>query len=181
MTITWSQDIYNQTWHFAAEAHQGQTIPGSPLPYIVHLSSVAMEVIATLSVETVSQPNLSLQCALLHDVIEDTSVPYNAIADQFGIQVADGVQALSKNDQLPDKQSQMVDSLARIKKQPPEVWLVKMADRITNLQGPPAHWSKEKISLYREEGQLIWNELQTASPFLATRLQQKIDDYKQYL
>jgi (p)ppGpp synthase/HD superfamily hydrolase len=42
----WSQDRYNAALRFAAEAHRAQTVPGTDLPYLMHLASVAMETIA---------------------------------------------------------------------------------------------------------------------------------------
>lgn len=52
MPSTWSQEKYIQSLKFAAKAHNGQTVPGSDLPYIVHVTMVAMEVIAALAHET---------------------------------------------------------------------------------------------------------------------------------
>ena len=74
----------------------------------------------------------------------------------------------------------MRDSLERIGKQPKEVWMVKLADRITNLQPPPKHWNKEKIANYRHEAQLILEALKEGSAGLALRLERKILDYSQY-
>ena len=71
----------------------------------------------------------------------------------------------------------MADSLARIKEQPKEIWMVKLADRITNLQPPPGHWDSERIERYREEGTEILNVLGEASPYLAERLREKLHVY----
>jgi len=57
--------------------------------------------------------------------------------------VAIAVSSLSKNENLP-REMQMQDSLDRILQLPKEVWAVKLADRITNLQPPPAYWDAEK-------------------------------------
>ena len=95
--------------------------------------------------------------------------------------MADGVQALSKNTSLPTKAEQMRDSLDRIRQQPAEIWMVKMADRITNLYHPPHYWNNEKILAYRDEAQLIHDELLTADFGLAQRLQAKINAYPQFL
>jgi (p)ppGpp synthase/HD superfamily hydrolase len=46
----------------------------------VHVVSVAAEVIATLPESGVDQPDLAVQCALLHDTIEDTGTRYEEIA-----------------------------------------------------------------------------------------------------
>lgn len=51
--------------------------------------------------------------------------------------------------------------------------MVKMADRITNLQPPPKHWTPEKISRYREEACQIHQALKGACSYLAARLQEK--------
>ena len=178
MTI-WSQEIYIKALLFAANAHNGQKVPGTELPYLTHLTMVSMEVMAALVVEEGLDGNLAIQCSLLHDVLEDTAVEYNALQDIFGEAVASGVQALTKHDDLP-KHEKMADSLTRIRQQPKEVWMVKLADRITNLQPPPKHWTTEKMQSYQIEAQQIYDVLHGASPFLATRLKQKIDNYDQY-
>ncbi|EFO82061.1 hypothetical protein OSCT_0210 [Oscillochloris trichoides DG-6] len=174
----WLQETYLRAYHFAAHAHQGQIYPGTQIAYIMHLSFVSMEVIAALHAEPHHDGELAVQCALLHDVIEDTPVGYAEIAANFGAAVSDGVLALTKDATLPANQ-QMADSLRRIQTQPHAVWLVKLADRISNLQAPPAHWTPEKVLRYRDEAEMIYTALATASPFLAQRLRAKIDAYGQ--
>lgn len=175
-TSPWSQQRYLSAWRFAAEAHLNQTLPASALPYLVHLASVAMEVMTACAVERLDEPDLAIQCALLHDTIEDTVIDAVTLESRFGLAVAAGVKALSKNPSLP-KASAMQDSLERIRQQPREIWVVKLADRITNLGSPPAHWSTEKIEYYRQEAKDILSALGEASPFLAERLVQRIRDY----
>ena len=53
------------------------------------------------------------------------------------------------------KDQQIIDSLSRIKKLPIEVWAVKLADRITNLQPPPSYWTTEKRKKYLDQAKLI--------------------------
>lgn len=65
------------------------------------------------------------------------------IADNFGVEVVDGVQALTKDVGLP-KSDQMADSLKRMNQSAERSLAVKMADRITNLQPPPPKWSQGK-------------------------------------
>ena len=172
----WTQQGYLDALRFAAEAHAGQTVPGTNLPYVIHPASVAMEVIAALREEPACDQELAVRCALLHDVVEDTQATVEQLQATFGPGVASGVSALSKDKALP-KERQMEDSLRRIREQPREVWMVKMADRITNLQPPPQHWSREKVSSYRDEATVILASLKDASRVLATRLAQKIEDY----
>lgn len=177
--MAWDQDKYIKAWNFSSRVHNGQFLPGSKIPYINHIANVAMETMAAIASEqTINNPDLLLQCALLHDVIEDTQTTYDELVNEFGLDVADGVLALSKNLSLPDKMAQMDDSLERIKQQPIEIWMVKLSDRITNLQPPPKHWNKEKINSYREEAKLILENLGSSSTFLASRLQTKIAAYQ---
>ena len=172
----WTQDGYLRALRFAAEAHAGQTVPGTDLPYILHVTSVAMEVMAALRAEPDCDQELAVHCALLHDVVEDTEATVERVQATFGTAVASGVSALSKNGTLP-KEEQLPDSLLRIRQEPKEVWMVKLADRITNLQPPPSHWSEGKVANYRKEAALIHASLEQASPVLARRLLQKIQDY----
>lgn len=174
----WKQESYAAAWRFAARAHEGQREPVDSLPYILHLGSVAMETMGGLREEPGLDEDLAVQCALLHDVLEDTRVPYDELAVAFGDEVARGVLALSKNSSLP-KGEQMRDSLQRIRLQPREVWIVKLADRTCNLRPPiPAHWSRDKASRYRDEAGVILAELGAASGYLARRLRAKIDAYE---
>lgn len=176
MTNPWSQERYLTASRFAAEAHGSQVVPGSQLPYLLHIAQVTMEVIAALRIETGHDEDLAVQCALLHDTLEDTSVSHAQLEAHFGPAVAAGVAALSKDPALP-KTAAMTDSLKRIQAQPREVWMVKLADRITNLQTPPAHWDAAKIAAYRNEAHTILAALGPASPFLATRLAAKLAAY----
>jgi (p)ppGpp synthase/HD superfamily hydrolase len=178
MTTIWSQEKYLLAWQFATRAHVGQLVPGTDLPYVFHVGAVAMEVIAALAQGShVDDPDLAVQCALLHDVIEDTAFSYECVQEHFGIAVAQGVQALSKDKRLPTKTEQMADSLRRIQQQPREIWMVKLADRIVNLQPPPPLWSVQKIDIYRQEAVHIWEVLSPADGYLAQRLRAKIEIY----
>ncbi len=178
----WNPDKYTRAWNFASIAHHGQVVPSSKIPYINHVGNVAMEAMRAIAVDDkINNPDLLIQCALLHDVIEDTSVTYEQIKEEFGVEVAEGVLALSKNKNFPSKLEQMKDSLTRIRQQPDEIWMVKMCDRISNLQPPPKHWNQDKINNYRQEAMLIEEKLGEANEYLAQRLQQKITEYGQYL
>lgn len=186
MPNLWSPDIYQKAWAFATRKHAGQTYGGAcegeRIPYINHIASVAMEVaFAAAMTHEFLDADLAIQCALLHDTIEDTDVTYEELRELFGGAVAEGVMALSKDQSLPSKQSQMEDSIARIKLQPKEVWMVKLADRITNLYHPPFYWNDEKILSYQQEAQYILDQLGESNAALANRLTQKIEEYPAFL
>ena len=184
MPNQWSREKYFKALKFAAEAHKDQLMPGTDMPYIVHVSLVAMEIISALAEEKVDKPNLAVQCALLHDCLEDTYIIYDEIVNRFGSYVADGVLALSKDgaigvseDEYKRDLLQLKDSIERIKKQPREIWMVKLADRIANLQPPPHYWTDEHINNYRKGAELILEELGSTSEVLGERLSVKIDKY----
>ncbi len=177
---SWDRDQYLKAWNFVSTIHNQQTLPGSDIPYINHLGLVTMEACATVASCDIQDPDLLVSCALLHDAIEDTPTCYEDIKNLFGPEIADGVLALTKNTDLPSKTAQMEDSIQRIKQQPKEVWMVKLCDRITNLQPPPKHWDKTKIGKYQEEARFILAQLGEANSLLADRLQKKIRAYDQY-
>ena len=176
------QTLYQTAIKFATLKHVAinQKVPGTDLPYVVHLSNVAMEVMMANANTENFNVALAIQAALLHDTIEDTDTTFSEVEENFGLDVANAVMALTKNESLP-KEEQMMDSLQRIKKMPHEVWAVKLADRITNLQAPPSHWDNAKKKKYRAEAQIILDELASGNVFLADRLQMLIEDYRKYI
>lgn len=180
MPSSFSPDRYEQALDLAARAHAGQLVPGTQLPYLVHLVSVAAEVTAAaLSGRDPFDLDLAVLCALLHDVLEDTPTPPSEVERLFGPRVLAGVQALTKDLSLP-KEQQMPDSLARILQQPPEIARVKLADRINNLQAPPPYWTPQRITAYREEAGRILDALGHASVPLAERLRARIESYRAF-
>ncbi len=171
------QIAYDVAWHFAAKAHKDQKLPGSDLPYLVHIGWVVGEILIALQHESVSDHALAVQCAILHDVLEDTAIGYDTLCNEFGREAADGVAALTKNDALP-KDQRMRDSLERIRAMPKEIGMVKLADRIANLRPPPGFWDGRKIGEYADEAQLILDKLGPVSPYLRQRLEIKLMEYR---
>ena len=172
----WNQDTCARAYSFAASAHGEQKIKGCGYPYIFHVSLTAVEVMNALTLEKTADPDLAVQCAFLHDVLEDTPTTYDDLLKTFGRPVADGVLALSKNPALPPA-DKMPDSLKRIKQQPVEIWKVKLADRIVNLWTPQPDWDAKKKAEYRAEAITIYEALSEASGCLADRLLQNIRSY----
>ena len=169
----YSPDRYLAALRFATEKHLPQTFPGTDLPYLMHVVTVASEVIAHLPALKLDDPDLAVACALLHDTLEDTPATYDEVAGRFGRAVADGVDALTKRN-VPDK---MADSLQRIRLQPREIWVVKLADRIANMDAPPHYWTAEKRRAYREEALVIADALGSAAPVLDARLRGRVAAY----
>lgn len=176
MTI---QNAYQKAIKFAAEKHLGQTIPGTEISYVVHLSNVAMEIMIASANSENFDLEFAVQVALLHDILEDTDTNFEELKEKFSVEIANAVFALTKRSDIP-KKDKMKDSLHRIKMLSKEVWAVKLADRITNLQAPPIHWNFEKIQRYQKEATQILQELIGANVYLENRLKEKIDEYSKY-
>lgn len=174
------QDYYQKAINFAGEKHTDQKIPGSDQSYLVHLSTVAMEVLIASRHSPGFDKEFGIQVALLHDTLEDTSTTFDELREVFGNRIARAVLALSKNEDLPPAK-QITDSLTRIKAEPKEVWAVKLADRISNMQKPPQHWDKHKIGDYQKMAGIILLQLKGGNAYLEQRLLNKIEAYKQYL
>lgn len=175
------QEVYLKALNFAARAHGEQKTPYG-LPYLTHLTAVAMEVTHAISQAKLEKEkaNKAITCALLHDIIEDTEFTYDDIFDTFGLDVAEGVEALTKDKSLPKKE-QMSDSLNKLLAQPYEIQMIKLADRITNMQKPPEHWDGEKIYEYMQEAKFILSCLKNANHELSKRLEEKINNYRVYI
>ena len=172
------QTIYQKTIAFAAEHHSQQKMPNG-LSYIVHLSNVAMEVFMAHKQKPDFDLKLAIQLALLHDVLEDTALSFKALKADFGNVVAEGVLALTKDSTL-DKKDQMDDSLSRILDLGREVAIVKLCDRITNLQKPPQKWDNAKIKKYHLQALKIAERLKGKNEYLDKRIQEKILNYSTY-
>ena len=88
---------------FAREKHHGLVRKGTRIPYLSHLLAVA-----SLAIEdAASDPLLDDQfediavAAVLHDVVEDTPVEVDEVADRFGSEVARIVESCSDATSLP--------------------------------------------------------------------------------
>ena len=177
-----NQENYIKVLDFAALAHGEQKTPKG-LPYLAHITCVAMEVINACEKSQLDEEkaNLAISCALLHDVIEDANISYDELYVRFGENVANGVESLTKDKTLGSKQEQMKDSIEKLLAQPYEVQMVKLADRITNLGIPPKHWDNEKIKKYQKEASFILSCLGNSNIYLAKRLEDKIEEYNKYI
>ena len=75
-------DRYEQALRLAASGHREQERRGSRVPYVAHPFAVAA------IVERAGGDEATVIAALLHDLVEDTAIPLEAIRHQFGDEVA---------------------------------------------------------------------------------------------
>jgi len=121
-----------RAYFFAEQAHYGQ-VRRSGEPYVTHPLAVA-GVLAEMHMD-----HQSLMAALLHDTIEDTRVTKDDIGAQFGPDVAELVDGVSKLthiefDSVELKQAENFQKMALAMARDIRVILVKLADRLHNMR-----------------------------------------------
>jgi (p)ppGpp synthase/HD superfamily hydrolase len=178
--MEYSTDSFNKALIFAAKAHGCQKIDRSEIPYIIHPVMVAWELISFIDYFSEEDPKLLIQTALLHDVLEDTFTTRTSLHDEFGEETELIVFLLSKEIKAEGTKKTQEEYFNELSEGPRTAQIVKMADRIVNLNPPPAHWNQERIAEYYEESQKILHRLGLANQSMADRLKQKIAQYKAY-
>ena len=140
--------LIERAYMTARDAHAHQT-RHSGLPYITHPIAVATLVLE-MKLDTVS-----VVSALLHDVVEDTSVSKSAIEDEFGAEVAEIVDGLSKLNKTEFRTREQVQA-ASLRKMflamvsDVRVILIKLADRQHNMRTLDALDTQRKRRIARE-------------------------------
>ena len=127
-------------YHYSASAHEGQ-LRDSGEPYISHPLAVA-GILAKWHLDS-----QALTAALLHDVMEDTSITKNQILEMFGKPVAELVDGVSKLDKIEfetheEAQAENFRKMLLAMARDVRVILIKLADRLHNmrtLDAVPAH------------------------------------------
>ncbi len=125
------QDVY-RAYLFGAEAHNGQhRMSGEP--YIYHPIAAA-RILAELRLD-----HKSIIAAILHDVIEDTPTAKEQIATEFGADVAELVDGVSKLTQIEfeshaEAQAENFRKMILAMVRDIRVILVKLADRLHNMR-----------------------------------------------
>ncbi|MFB5268027.1 RelA/SpoT family protein [Paenibacillus enshidis] len=121
-----------EAYDFAEQAHHGQTRKSGE-PYILHPLAVA-DIVVNMQMDT-----LSVIAALLHDVVEDTTVSLEEIREHFGdtcAMLVDGltklerIQFRSKEEQQNENYRKMFIAMA----QDIRVIVIKLADRLHNMR-----------------------------------------------
>ncbi|MBK5143629.1 bifunctional GTP diphosphokinase/guanosine-3',5'-bis pyrophosphate 3'-pyrophosphohydrolase [Budviciaceae bacterium BWR-B9] len=125
-------ECLKQAYVVARDAHEGQS-RSSGEPYITHPVAVAC-ILAGMRLDYET-----LIAALLHDVIEDTSVTYQDVEQRFGKSVAELVDGVSKLDKLKfrDKKEAQAENFRKMimaMVQDIRVILIKLADRTHNMR-----------------------------------------------
>ncbi len=125
-------DLLTKAYHFADEAHRGQ-LRSSGDPYMIHPTEVALQ-LAELKLDLAS-----IITGLLHDTVEDTGVTREQIEKDFGADVADLVDGVTKLSKITfrtseEKQAENFRKMILAMAKDIRVILVKLADRLNNMR-----------------------------------------------
>jgi len=121
-----------EAYEFADQAHQGQ-LRKSGEPYILHPLAVA-DILINMQMDATS-----IIAALLHDVVEDTTVSLDKVRQQFGPTCASIVDGLTKLEKIKFKskeehQNENYRKMFVAMAQDIRVILIKLADRLHNMR-----------------------------------------------
>ena len=146
-------DLVEKAYVFAEKAHHGQ-LRSSGEPYMVHPTQVA---------QTLAELRLDIQTiatGLLHDTVEDTHATMEEITKEFGKDIAELVDGVTKLSKITfktseEKQAENFRKMIIAMAKDIRVILVKLADRLNNMQTlehlPPAKQqliAQETLDIY---------------------------------
>jgi len=125
-------ETLNKAYQFAIKAHENQKRDSGD-PYVIHPVAVA-NILTELKLDSAT-----IATGLLHDTIEDTLATYQTIKSEFGQEVADLVEGVTKisvfeNQALSNSKAENFRKLILATSKDIRVLLVKIADRLHNMR-----------------------------------------------
>ena len=140
------QAYINRAFQYAYDGHNGQNRKSGE-PYITHPLHVAIYLCdLNFDKETIA-------AALLHDLIEDTDITYEDLKKEFGEEVADIVDGVTKLDKIKyssneEAKADAIRKMVIAMSKDIRVLILKLADRLHNIQTIEYHqdWKQEKIA-----------------------------------
>ena len=147
----------NKAYDFAVKAHSNQK-RASGDPYSVHPIEVA-NILTDLKLDSAT-----ITTGLLHDTIEDTYATYETIKGEFGEEVADLVDGVTKisvfeNTATTNSKAENFRKLILATSKDIRVLLVKIADRLHNMRTIKAITKKDKRERIAQETMEIYAPL----------------------
>jgi hypothetical protein len=121
-------DLIGRAYDVAAQCHQGQKRRSGD-PYITHPVAVA-KILAGLG----TADDQVLCAAILHDTVEDTPYTLTELRRDFGTGIAAMVAQLTALDRLRYSHGEVAKTLATIGSADTRVVVLKLADRLHNMQ-----------------------------------------------
>ena len=150
-------ETLTRAYNFALKAHENQ-IRNSGDPYLIHPVAVA-NILSDLKLDSAT-----IATGLLHDTIEDTKTTYKTVKDQFGKEVADLVEGVTKISELEHKaiknsKAENFRKLILATSKDIRVLLVKIADRLHNMRTIEGFIDIEKRKIIAKETMEIYAPL----------------------
>ena len=150
-------ETLSKAYNFALTAHKYQKRESGD-PYLVHPVAVA-DILCDLKLDTAT-----ITTGLLHDTIEDTKATYKTVEIEFGKEVADLVEGVTKISRLEDKaiinsKAENFRKLILATSKDIRVLLVKLADRLHNMRTLSAIKDKLKRERIAKETMEIYAPL----------------------
>ena len=147
----------DKAYNFAVKAHQNQK-RASGDPYSVHPIEVA-NILTELKLDSAT-----ITTGLLHDTIEDTFATYETIKGEFGVEVADLVDGVTKisnleNTASSNSKAENFRKLILATSKDIRVLLVKIADRLHNMRTIKAINNEDKRKRIAQETMEIYAPL----------------------
>ena len=121
-----------KAYDFAKEAHKGQK-RSSGEDYFIHPCAV-VEILTDYGFDS-----STVIAAFLHDVLEDTSVTYDQLRDEFGDEIVELVEGVTKLDKLQfvNREEAQAENFRKIfvaMAKDLRVIIIKLADRLHNMR-----------------------------------------------
>ena len=150
-------ETLTKAYEFALKAHRTQK-RDEGVPYIIHPVAVA-DILSDLKLDSAT-----IATGLLHDTIEDTHATYDTIKEEFGKEVADLVDGVTKISQFQKKagensKAENFRKLILATSKDIRVLLVKIADRLHNMRTITFVKDKEKQIRKAKETMEIYSPL----------------------
>lgn len=161
--------------HFAAEKHKGQKRKYTSEDYIHHPLRVMNRVLIHPKIP--GSRSAAAMGAILHDVVEDCEVSLSEIRDRFGADVeliVEGLTNVYTKEAYPalNRAARKTKEAARLGECCDEVRIIKMFDRIDNLQSffPLTDEMSKFARVFMQESEQLAKELVQADPLLGVEL-----------
>ena len=165
-------ETLDKAYNFAIKAHSNQKRQSGD-PYVVHPIAVA-NILTELKLDSAT-----IATGLLHDTIEDTFATYDSVKKEFGQEVADLVNGVTKISALENKgishsKAENFRKLILATSKDIRVLLVKLADRLHNMRTINAISDQDKKKRISRETMEIYAPL--ADRMGMNRIRDELED-----
>ena len=165
-------ETLSKAYDFAVKVHKDQKRQSGD-PYVIHPVAVA-NILTELKLDSAT-----IATGLLHDTIEDTYATYKTIEEQFGKEVADLVDGVTKisvfeNQAISNSKAENFRNLILATSKDIRVLLVKLADRLHNMRTLKAIDKEEKRKRIAKETMEIYAPL--ADRMGMNRIRDELED-----